>query len=199
MARSKLGQGPNGSAPTKSDHQNRTMSEPLITDLVDENAMHGTLRRSPVFVGARRVSLFNRAMSQSIDILVALALYYLGRRLGHWWGPVIAFVYLTFKDGLPGGQSIGKKIAGIAVYEDSLGMTASLKDSGIRNMVFGLAALCLGSPFLWLPLLLLCIPWIIFEASLVYFVPTGVRLGDVLANTYVDEVHEVFPEDFELP
>lgn len=175
------------------------MSEPFISDLVDENSVHGTLRRSPVFVGARRVSLFNRALSKSVDLLLAIALYYLGRLIGHWWGPVIAFLYLTFKDGLPGGQSVGKRIAGIAVYEDSLGMASSLKDSFFRNIGFGLSGLCLGSPVLWLPLILLCIPWMLFEAALVWFVPTGVRLGDVLANTYVDEVREFFPTELDLP
>lgn len=164
-----------------------------------ELALHGTIRRSAVFLGERRVTLLNRFLGITIDLIIALALYYIGQRLGHWYGPLGASLYLGLKDGLGSGQSLGKRIVGTTVVEDSLGLDASIKDSIRRNLAFAIAPLLLGAPLLWILFFGLCLPWILLEGLLVYFVPTGVRLGDVLANTYVDELHETLGSDLPLP
>lgn len=158
----------------------------------------GTLRRGNVFLGPRNVSLFNRFLAQLIDLFVALALFYVGRRLAPAWGHLAGAAFFLVKDSLGGGQSIGKRIVGTRVVEETIGLPGGLRESFLRNFPFALALALMGSPWLWLFFLLLALPWCLFEAGLVIFLPTGVRLGDIVANTSVDEVRDDFAAEFQF-
>lgn len=152
--------------------------------------LHGTQRRSPIFLGQRTAPFFQRAMAKSIDVVIALALLFIGRRIHPAVGPLCSVLYLSLKDGFGLGQSVGKRVVGIRVIEDALGMAASSRESSLRNLPFSLGVLFTVAPILWPLFIFVSIPWLLLELGLTFFMPTGVRLGDIVANTLVDELKE---------
>lgn len=113
-------------------------------------------------------SFFRRCCAFLIDGVIALLFFMIG-----WWGGLLAVAYLVFRDGLWGGQSIGKRILSLRVVErgtgSGIGFIASLK----RNVVFAV------------PLLNVAVSVAVFEGVLAYFEGEGSRLGDRIAGTRV--------------
>jgi len=84
-------------------------------------------------------SLEDRLGAQLIDAVIALAVFFASlpfHRLGDA-APAIAFalalLYLLLADGLPGKQSLGKRIAKIAVVDVRTGAPCTLAKSAVRN------------------------------------------------------------------
>ncbi len=101
-------------------------------------------------------------------------------------GPLMACFYIAFADSLPGGQSIGKKFFGLGVVSLVDGEYCGRKQSVIRNLPFVLPLLLTIIPFWgWILALIVFIPLGLFELSFLFRLDSGLRLGDVMADTTV--------------
>ncbi len=125
------------------------------------------------------VSILNRAVSRGIDLVIALAVAEALPRAG-WFAAVL---YILVADGVAGGQSLGKKLLGLRVIGAN-GEPCGLKDSIMRNLMFGLGILfwTLLHPILGWPLLAAAIG---VEFLVLIGSDKGRRLGDELAGTTV--------------
>lgn len=113
----------------------------------------------------------HRGVAFLIDMFLYSLLHFGGPALGFGiLGGFLGVLYITFRDGLFGGQSIGKKILGIrVVHMDGRGI--SYIDSSFRNVLF---------------IIYLLIPAaILVEAVAAYRHPERRRLGDRIAKTCV--------------
>jgi uncharacterized RDD family membrane protein YckC len=118
--------------------------------------------------------LIERLAAQIIDSLIAFAPVIAGIILAAFSetlglittlaGFVFAFFYLLFADGLPGGQSYGKRIMKTAVVDASSGQPCTFIKSLVRNLLLSLLGI---------------IDWIFI------FGKKRQRLGDMAANTIV--------------
>ena len=149
-----------------------------------------SFRRSNILLGDRHTHLFQRLVAKGIDLLIAVAIYYLGCAI---WGPLGVFgavACCALQDGWGVGQSVGKRIIGLRVIEDQTGLPCSFKSSAVRNLPFMAALLFASTPVLWVFFLLIAAPLILVEIYLLISVESGIRLGDVLGNTLVVEYLE---------
>ncbi len=145
------------------------------------------LPRQGILLGERHASVFNRLVARGIDTLIAVALLLLGKAM--WWpvGCLLACGYCALSDGFGEGQSVGKRILGLRVEEFSTATVCSLGSSCVRNLPFVLALFLASAPLLWIFFLLVAVPLVGFELYILLSVHSGVRLGDILANTQVNE------------
>ncbi len=143
------------------------------------------LPRQGILLGERKTSVFNRVMARGIDCLIAVALLLLGKAL--WWpmGVLLGCGYAALADGFGDGQSPGKRIMGLRVEDFSSNTACDLAAACVRNLPFALAVFLASAPLLWIFFLVVAAPLIGLELFLVVSVDSGVRLGDVLANTQV--------------
>jgi uncharacterized RDD family membrane protein YckC len=113
----------------------------------------------------------HRGIAFLIDMFLYALLHFGGPALGFGiLGGFLGVLYITFRDGLFGGQSIGKKILGIRVVHMD-GRPISYIDSSFRNVLF---------------IIYLLIPAaIVVEAVAAYRNPERRRLGDRIAQTCV--------------
>jgi uncharacterized RDD family membrane protein YckC len=113
----------------------------------------------------------HRGMAFLVDMFLYAALHFGGPALGFGiLGGFLGVLYITFRDGLFGGQSVGKKILGIRVVHMD-GRPISYIDSSFRNVLF---------------IIYLLIPAaIVIEALAAYMHPERRRLGDRIAKTCV--------------
>jgi len=146
------------------------------------------LRRSPILFGESQTSAFNRVVAKSIDGLVILTIFFLGKALWFPLGLVSAFLLCAFQDGLGVGQSVGKRILGLRVVDDQTGLGCSFFQSFQRNFPFAAGVIFAAVPLFWMFFLLAFLPVLALETYLLFQLPTGVRLGDVLGNTLVGEL-----------
>jgi uncharacterized RDD family membrane protein YckC len=113
----------------------------------------------------------SRGIAFLIDLFLYAALHFGGPALGFGiLGGFLAVLYITFRDGLFGGQSIGKKIMGVRVVHLD-GRPISYVDSSFRNVLFIV--------YLLMPLA------IAVEAVAAFRQPERRRLGDRIAKTCV--------------
>ena len=132
-------------------------------------------------------SLQKRAFAKFIDFLIVLF-------LGLIWrggpGALFGFLYSITADGLPirpskqknEGQSLGKRLMKIKV----IGSHARLKSSLIRNAPVGVVTFLMIIPFWgWILSLLVGVPLLLIELSLIFRADHRQRLGDVMAETEV--------------
>jgi len=113
----------------------------------------------------------HRGMAFLIDMLLYATLHFGGPALGFGiLGGFLGVLYITFRDGMFGGQSLGKKLLGIRVVHMD-GRAISYIDSSFRNVLF---------------IIYLLIPAaIVVEAVAAYMHPERRRLGDRIARTCV--------------
>jgi uncharacterized RDD family membrane protein YckC len=113
----------------------------------------------------------HRGMAFLIDMSLYATLHFGGPALGFGiLGGFLGVLFITFRDGLFGGQSVGKKILGIRVVHMD-GRPISYIDSSFRNVLF---------------IIYLLIPAaIVVEAVAAYMHPQRRRLGDRIAKTCV--------------
>jgi len=123
--------------------------------------------------GLPLASLGERLAGQMLDGLVANGGLLLGifitSHLGITSAPawILSILYLLFSDGIGGGQSLGKKLVGVAVIDTATGKASGHLASLVRNafMVFGI------------------FDWIFI------FGKNRQRLGDKAAGTAVIKLH----------
>jgi uncharacterized RDD family membrane protein YckC len=116
----------------------------------------------------------SRGLAFLADLLIYAGLLFGARHaLGEILGGFLAMVYIVFRDGLFGGQSIGKKILGIRVVHMD-GRPISFVDSSFRNIVF-----------IFYPIYALTAAVIVVEALFSLRDPQRRRLGDRIAKTCV--------------
>lgn len=141
-------------------------------------------RRHPIFVSPRRVSPLDRSIARGFDLLIAAALFSLGDAIFYALGVVLSFGYLLLQDGW--GPSVGKRLFGLRVLHDGTDRPASVSRSAMRNVPFALGVLFAAVPAFWIFFVLVFLPLLALEVFFVLRLDSGARLGDVLADTYVD-------------
>ena len=113
----------------------------------------------------------SRGIAFLIDLFLYAALHFGGPALGFGiLGGFLAVLYITFRDGLFSGQSLGKKIMGVRVVHMD-GRPISYVDSSFRNVLFIV--------YLLMPLA------IAVEAVAAFRHPERRRLGDRIGKTCV--------------
>ncbi len=140
---------------------------------------------------ASRAHIFNRILAKLIDLLFV----FLFAILFYPVGPICGFLYSVFGDGITfgsiAGASLGKRIMGLRVIHVLEKRPAHWKDSLLRNAPVGVATFFAIIPIWgWLIAGLLGLPLMMIEVYLILTVETGHRLGDVMADTEVIEVHK---------
>jgi uncharacterized RDD family membrane protein YckC len=142
-------------------------------------------RKKPIFVAVHRVSPFDRIAAKSVDLLIAAALFSLGNALSYALGVLLCLVYLLLQDGF--GPSVGKRLLGLRVLQDANDSLCSATQSALRNVPVVLGVLFGAIPAFWVFYVLIFLPLIALELFFVLRLDSGARLGDVLAETYVDD------------
>ncbi|MGZ8450199.1 MAG: RDD family protein [Candidatus Deferrimicrobiaceae bacterium] len=113
----------------------------------------------------------HRGMAFLVDMSLYALLHFGGPALGFGiLGGFLGVLYITFRDGLFGGQSVGKKMLGIRVVHMD-GRSISYIDSSFRNVLFIIHLLIPAA--------------IVVEAVAAYWNPERRRLGDRIARTCV--------------
>lgn len=158
--------------------------------------MKHTRRRSAILLGERHTTLLSRLVAKVIDMVVVVAVFFLGDALWPPAGLVLALVFCAAQDAWAEGQSVGKRIMGLRVTDDRTGQICSFRASTVRNIPFLLAVLFIGVPLFWALAALIAVPLVCFETFVLVSVESGIRLGDVMANTVVIEYDESRPPVF---
>ncbi|MBI5234384.1 MAG: RDD family protein [Deltaproteobacteria bacterium] len=137
----------------------------------------------------RQALFIKRSIAKFIDLLITSALYVYHPLVG----PLSAITYILISDGLKGGKSLGKRIAGLNVISTSReGRLCNFIDSIKRNSPFG-AIVAVDFVFGWIPYAGIAIVFLFagavlaYEAMLAYNDPKGLRIGDRIADTEVVE------------
>ena len=120
-----------------------------------------------------------RVVAKSIDVILILAVAEVLPRAGFLAG----VGYMLVGDGLFGGRSLGKKLLGIFVVDES-GAPCQVKEAILRNTTLAAGILLWKVPFLgWL----LAAGVFALEFIVLLGSPDGRRIGDEIANTWVVE------------
>lgn len=96
-------------------------------------------------------------------------------------GVILGLVYLLACDGLPNGQSPGKRLLGVKAVHVPSRRSCGPSRSVVRNLPVALAFAFATNPFLAIA----AVPILGFELYLVVTDPRGARIGDVFADTQV--------------
>ena len=136
-----------------------------------------------------KVKISNRVLAKVIDIFITILV---AGTLFYPFGPLIAFFYSIFGDGMNfgpfRGQSVGKRILHLQVINQETKKPASLKESALRNAPVGVATFFAIIPIWgWIILAIIGVPLMAMEIYLMATVETGHRLGDVMGDTEVVE------------
>lgn len=139
-----------------------------------------------------KVSVLNRFVAKMIDLLIV---FLLAAILPYPMGPLGGFLFSLCADGLNvgpfRGQSIGKKIMGLQVWNTVTRSPAGLRDSVIRNTPVGVVTFFAIIPVWgWLILGIVGIPLLLMEVYLMIRYDSGHRLGDVMGDTEVVEIRK---------
>lgn len=137
------------------------------------------------------VPLLNRALAKAVDLALLVLLSAL---LPHPAGVFLGLIYVIVQDGLPGTQSVGKRIFKLKVVmfsgegDGGLGpqKPCDLAHSAIRNAPLAVATFFAIIPLWgWVIAILMGIPMLAIELYLMVTRPHRTRLGDVMADTRV--------------
>lgn len=122
--------------------------------------------------------VLNRFIARFVDLLLVAAAGKVASPIG--W--LAGLAYILIADGLPGGRSIGKRLAGLQTVLPRSREVAGFRESIIRNLPLGCAYLIFPVPYVgWAVAILLTG----FEALLIIGNEQGLRVGDDLAHTQV--------------
>ena len=132
--------------------------------------------------------VLNRFIAKFVDVLIIAAASKIAAPVG--W--LAGLVYILIADGLPGGRSIGKRLAGLQTVLPRTREVAGFRESIIRNLPLGCAYLLFPVPYLgWAVASLL----VGFEALLIVGNDQGLRVGDDLAHTQVLDAGQLDLQD----
>lgn len=118
-----------------------------------------------------------RILAKAADLGVAGAFWFFIPGVGI----VLSLAYLLACDGLPNGQSPGKRLLGIKAVHVPTRRSCSVAQSFVRNLPLALALALAANPFLAIA----AVPILGFELYLAVTDPRGARIGDVFADTQV--------------
>lgn len=133
------------------------------------------------------VSILSRLLAKAIDLLMALVVYLIVSPLSEVLGICSGVILCIIQDGMGVGQSVGKRMLGLQVVEEPNSIACSYLASCIRNLPFAILIFSSLLPPIRIVAVLVAVPVVILEAYLLMSLASGVRLGDVLANTKVVE------------
>jgi len=136
--------------------------------------------------GQKRASLLLRVFAKILDFIIIAVMAELVPRAGFYAG----LFYMLIGDSLFTGRSIGKYLMGIRTISKD-GLPCSVRDSIIRNSIFGIGLLLYRIPLVgWIFLVIIAT----FEFLILLGSKEGLRLGDELAKTEViEEGHSLRP------
>lgn len=124
-----------------------------------------------------KVEFWPRVLAKTADALVAGLFAWLVPVVGS----VMAVAYLLLCDGLPNGQSPGKRLLGVKVVHVPTRRSCTVRPSVVRNLPVAAAAAFLLNPYL----AIVAVPIVLFELYMAYTDALGIRIGDVFADTQV--------------
>lgn len=146
--------------------------------------------RGSLPAGARvKFSVAQRVAAKLLDLLLAGII----AGLVPWpVGPLVGFAYSLLGDGLMGmgfnGQSVGKRLMGLRVVRSADSSPIRYKDSVVRNLPVGVATFFAIIPFWgWIICVLVGVPLMLIEITLMLRMQGETRLGDIMASTRVLE------------
>lgn len=152
-------------------------------------------RRTPIFLGPICSTPFQRCVAKGIDLILVMVIFFVGKTIWGPLGPLLGAFYAAIQDSFSEGQSVGKKIIGLRTLDEGTGISCSALGSCTRNLPLVVSVLCATIPVIWAFALLATFPFALLELYLVFNLETGVRLGDVMANTLIVEHFEIHPEN----
>lgn len=138
-----------------------------------------------------KADLTLRGLARLADFTLAFALAHVSPQLG----PILAAFYLLVADGLPSGQSIGKRIFGLRTMVVPRRTPAGYHESIRRNAPFALVAVFYAVPVLWPLLFLAGAPIVAFESYMIFSDRHGIRIGDIFADTQVVDAKVLSKEE----
>ena len=137
----------------------------------------------------QKADLTTRAVAGFVDLLLVLGL----TRIPDAVGVLAATGYLLARDGLFGGRSVGKKLIGLSVATaDEAAGPARYRESILRNAPLAVAYLLFLVPYAG---------WVLGPAGLAVEGlaalgdERGMRIGDLIANTWVVQPAESKAEE----
>ncbi|AKU91102.1 RDD family protein [Vulgatibacter incomptus] len=124
-----------------------------------------------------KAELAPRLLAKAVDLFVA--------GLFAWFipsvGVAMALAYLLFADGLPNGQSPGKRLLGVKAVHVPTRRSCTPAQSLVRNLPIAIGFAFLTNVFL----AMVAIPIALFELYMASSDALGVRIGDIFADTQV--------------
>lgn len=127
---------------------------------------------------SKRAGLLVRTVAKILDFIIIVAASEIVPKAGFYAG----LAYLLIGDSLFGGQSLGKRLLGIRVVSSVSQKPCAIRDSIIRNSMFGVGYFFSGMLwFGWLFVILVAL----FEFIVLLGNKDQMRLGDELAKTLV--------------
>ncbi len=137
---------------------------------------------------ARRAGLLVRTVAKILDFILVAAAAEVVPKAGFYAG----LAYLLIGDGLFGGRSLGKKLVGLTVVSAVSKSPCTIRDSIVRNSIFGVAYLFSRIAwFGWVFVLLVSV----FEFIVLLGNSNKMRLGDEMAKTIVLDSHQRAQEE----
>lgn len=143
-----------------------------------------------ILLGDARCTIEQRVAAKLIDLVLVAIIFLLGKLIWFPLGWLGALAYSGIQDSLGQGQSIGKRIIGLQVLEADSGLPCSVWRSVLRNTPLLLSVFFLPIPVLGILMQFIFIPILALEFYILFTLDSGVRLGDVMGNTFVAEFHE---------
>ncbi len=129
-----------------------------------------------------RATFLERVSAKFIDMAFALILASVLSPIG----PITGLVYILIADGLMEGRSLGKLLVGTKVVVQDTSAQCSIHKSILRNIPFGFAVFMFIVPVIGLFLFIsFGLTVIAVEVYFLYTDINGIRIGDVLADTFV--------------
>lgn len=133
--------------------------------------------KDPVEVG-KLVRLIAKAVDMFIVLLLSIFFFPLGI--------VLSMVYISLADSLQNGQSVGKRLMGLAVISLEDGSPCSKRQSFVRNLPISIPLAIAVIPFIgWIFSCMVGALFLGLETYLLCMLDSGHRLGDVMADTSV--------------
>lgn len=147
----------------------------------------------PLFTSKRRGTVENRIWAKLIDFfIIQVLLFVIYSLFGSNWMLLLAPIFWTIIDLLNEGQSPGKWLLGLHVV-DSLGAPLpKFSNCLIRNLPFLFLSVSVFyfDTFFGFASVILSILLLLLEAYFVLLVQSGIRIGDVLSTTKVQDFRD---------
>lgn len=124
-----------------------------------------------------KAELVPRALAKLADLLVAGLFAWLVPSVG----ALLGIAFLLFCDGMPNGQSPGKRLLGVKAVHVPTRKPCDVRRSIIRNLPVAVAFGFALNPFL----ALVAVPIALFELYMISTDALGIRIGDIFADTQV--------------